>query len=116
MTSNLEWLQQFYLSLCNGDWEHSYGCTVDNVDNPGWNFKFDLADTVYVEIEGPDVKKGADQTGDGPDWIVLRKVGSSIEGACGPLKLDELIAEFRGWVENVEPQAAAIERQSQANA
>jgi len=116
MTSNLEWLQQFYLSLCNGDWEHSYGCTIDNVDNPGWSFKFELADTVYAEIEGPEIKKGADQTGDGPDWIVLKKVGSTIEGACGPLKLEELIGEFRAWVENVEPQAASIERQWQANA
>ena len=117
MTSNLEWLQQFYLSLCNGDWEHGVGgCDIGNVDNPGWSFKFELADTVYESIEGPQIKMGADQTGDGPDWVFLKKVGSAIEGACGPLKLDELIGEFRAWVEAVEPQAAAIERQWQANA
>jgi|KBSMisStandDraft_5_1062788.scaffolds.fasta_scaffold1894473_2 hypothetical protein len=116
MSSNLEWLQQFYLSLCNGDWEHSYGCTIDNVDNPGWSFKFELAGTVYENIEVHEINKGADLSSDGPDWIFVKKVGSSIEGSCGPLKLDELIGEFRAWVENVEPQAAAIERQWQADA
>ena len=115
MTSNLEWLQQFYLSFCNGDWEHGLGgCTIGNVDNPGWSFKFELADTVYESIEGPVVVQGADQTDDGPDWIFLKKVGSAIEGACGPLKLNDLIGEFRAWVEQVEPIAARIEGQWQA--
>ena len=115
MTSNLEWLQQFYLSLCNGDWEHGEGgCDIGNVDNPGWSFKFELADTVYDKIEGPTVAKGADQTEDGPDWLFLKKVGSRIEGACGPLKLDELIGEFRAWIEDMEPQAAAIEEEWRA--
>ena len=116
MTSNLEWLQRFYLSFCNGDWEHGYGCTIENVDNPGWSFKFELVDTVYEDLEGPDVSLGADQTEDGPDWLFLKKAGTVIQGACGPLKLDELIGEFRAWIDKVEPQAAAIERQWQANA
>ena len=114
MSANLEWLQQFYLSLCNGDWEHGFGgCTIDNIDNPGWSFKFELADTVYENIGGPNVSKGVDQTGDGPDWVFLKKVGSAIEGACGPLKLDVLVGEFRTWVHQVEPQAAALEKQWQ---
>ena len=116
MTSNFEWLQRFYLSLCNGDWEHSYGCTIENVDNPGWSFNFELRDTVYEDLEGPGVSLAADQTEDGPDWLFLKKVGPTIQGSCGPLKLDELIGEFRTWIEEVEPQAAAIERQWQANA
>ncbi|MBA3512518.1 Imm53 family immunity protein [Sphingomonas sp.] len=112
MTSNLEWLQQFYLSFCNGDWEHGFaGCTIENVDNPGWSFKFELAETVYEDVPGPEVRVGEDLTGDGPDWILLKKDGSKIEGACGPLKLDQLIGEFRSWVEKVEPMAAHIEKQ-----
>jgi hypothetical protein len=117
MTSNLEWLQRFYLSLCNGDWEHGEGgCDIGNVDNPGWSFKFELADTVYAQIDGPDIRKGTDLSGDGPEWIILKKVGTAIEGACGPLKSDELIGEFRTWIDEIEPQAAAIERQWQADA
>ena len=114
MTSNLAWLQQFYLSFCNDDWEHGYGCEIANVDNPGWSFKFELADTVYEEIDGPNVAKGVDQAEDGPDWIFLKKEGSVVSGACGPLKLDDLIGEFRAWVDSVEPQAAAIEQEWQS--
>jgi hypothetical protein len=114
MSSNLEWLQQFYLSLCNGDWEHQYGCKIDNVDNPGWKFEFDLTDTVYEDIPGPDVRFDEDLTSDGPDWLFLKKVDSKIDGACGPLKLDEVIGQFRKWVESVEPMAARIEKQWQA--
>jgi hypothetical protein len=115
VTQNLEWLQQFYLSNCNGDWEHGLGgCTIDNVDNPGWSFKFELADTAYEGAPSPDVRIGEDVTGDGPDWIFLKKEGSKIEGACGPLKLDQLIGEFRAWINRIEPQAAAVEEQWRA--
>ena len=115
MTANLEWLQHFYLSFCNDDWEHGFGgCTIDNVDNPGWSFKFELADTVYENIAGPDVRLGQDVSGDGPDWIFLKKEGSRIDGACGPLKLDQLIGEFRAWVISAEPQAVAVDQQWRA--
>jgi len=116
MTSNLAWLQQFYLSFCNGDWEHGLGgCGIANVDNPGWSFKFELADTVYEDINGLDLAEDADRVGEGPDWMFLRKVGSVVSGSCGPLKLDDLIGEFRAWVESVETQAAAIEQQWQSH-
>lgn len=99
MSSNLAWLQQFYLSLCDGDWEHGYGFKIENCDNPGWLFEFELTDTGYEEALPPDVKIGTDLTRDGPDWIHLQKRDDKILGACGPLKLDELIGEFRAWVE-----------------
>jgi hypothetical protein len=114
MISNLAWLQQFYLSFCNGDWEHGLGgCNISNVDNPGWSFKFELADTVYETIEGLEVATGEHQADEGPDWVFLKKEGSVVSGACGPLKLDDLIGQFRAWVDSVEPQAAVIEQQWQ---
>ena len=115
MMSNLAWLQQFYLSFCNGDWEHGLGgCDIGNIDNPGWSFKFELIDTVYEDIGGLEVAQGRDQAGERLDWIFLKKEGSVVRGFCGPLKLDDLIGEFRAWVESVEPQAAVIEQQWQS--
>ncbi|MET8161729.1 Imm53 family immunity protein [Sphaerisporangium sp. NPDC005289] len=38
-------LQSWYASCCNDDWEHSYGVTIDTLDNPGWHLKIDLVDT-----------------------------------------------------------------------
>ncbi len=109
MSDNLAWLQQFYLSFCNDDWEHSYGCTIENLDNPGWSFKFDLADTGFENLGGLDLKLGEHSSEDGPDWIFLKKEGSTVIGACGPLKLDELIGHFRAWVLSINEQAKSVE-------
>ena len=113
MSSNLDWLQRFYLSLCNDDWEHQYGCDIGNVDNPGWTFKFDLTDTVYEQIDGPNVPVGMGTADGDRNWLILRKVGPVIDGACGPLRLDELIGHFRAWVASVEPAAMTSEKQWQ---
>jgi len=29
-------LETWFASMCNGDWEHTYGITLETVDNPGW--------------------------------------------------------------------------------
>ena len=41
----LQWLQKWFLSMCDGDWEHSYVVTIKTVDNPGWLVNIDLIDT-----------------------------------------------------------------------
>ena len=43
MDSNLiHWIEKWYKGNCNGDWEHSYGITIETLDNPGWDFTIDL--------------------------------------------------------------------------
>lgn len=41
----LQEIQSWYISNCNGDWEHSFGVSIDTLDNPGWSVRIDLADT-----------------------------------------------------------------------
>jgi hypothetical protein len=41
-------LQQWYASVCDGDWEQTYGVTIGTLDNPGWNIEIDLIGT-YLE-------------------------------------------------------------------
>lgn len=41
----LERLERWYAAQCNGDWEHTYGITIETLDNPGWTFKVELRDT-----------------------------------------------------------------------
>lgn len=38
----IEWLEEMYLSNCDGDWEHDYGIEITTLDNPGWNVKIQL--------------------------------------------------------------------------
>ena len=107
MNANLTWLQQFYMSLCDGDWEHSYGFKIENCDNPGWLFEFELSETEYLDVLPPELRLGADLSGDGPDWIHLHRRDDKIQGACGPLMLDELLSEFRKWIEKSDAERNA---------
>lgn len=42
MPSTLERLCSWYSQKCNGDWEHSYGVSIDTLDNPGGEFKLQV--------------------------------------------------------------------------
>lgn len=46
----IKWLQDWYFENCNGDWEHTYGITIETLDNPGWQLKICLEDTKYENI------------------------------------------------------------------
>jgi hypothetical protein len=41
----LEWLQGWYRSQCNGDWEHCYELVIETLDNPGWSISIPLEGT-----------------------------------------------------------------------
>ena len=100
----LSWLQSFYRSLCDGDWEHSYGCDIGNVNNPGWTLSFDLSETDF-EFEVVDWFK--DERSD-DDWLHYRKEGVNFDGACGPENLAELISHFQSFIDNVS--AARVQK------
>lgn len=38
-------LQKWYMSQCNGEWEHSYFVSIGTLDNPGWKLEIDLRHT-----------------------------------------------------------------------
>jgi immunity protein 53 of polymorphic toxin system len=44
----LTWLQGWYATQTDGDWEHSNGITIATLDNPGWSVEIDLADTALA--------------------------------------------------------------------
>jgi hypothetical protein len=93
--SNLAWLQDFYASLCNGDWEHGYGFSICNIDNPGWSFKFELADT-FLEDQPYDLHENHRSE---TDWVICKLDGDQWVGWGGALNLDDLIGQFRQWAE-----------------
>jgi|TARA_B100000029_G_scaffold216980_1_gene214740 hypothetical protein len=99
VSDNLQWLQNFYASLCDGLWEHGYGCNLDTLDNPGWKFIFELNGTPFEKASGLDVRLGEHVDVEGPDWIILEKGDHVVHGVCGPTKLDEMLGLFRAWIE-----------------
>lgn len=92
---HLTWLQQFYAGLCNGDWEHSYGFSISNIDNPGWRIEFDICGT-YLERE-VFIQRKTERTE--LDWIHCVVKEKKFIGYGGPGNLSELISVFREWVD-----------------
>jgi hypothetical protein len=48
----LQWLQVWYKSQCNGDWEHQHGIKINTLDNPRWDLKIDIYNT---DLEGLEI-------------------------------------------------------------
>lgn len=91
MKSAFDFLKDWYLNQCDGDWEHQYCVRITTIDNPGWDVSIDLA---FTELEDINV-----------DWCVVKKsetdwfgfsVKDKIFHAAGdPSKLETLINKFR---------------------
>jgi len=102
--SNLERLQDWYKSQCDGDWEHTYGVSVTTLDNPGWLVTVDLTGTA-VETTPFAVVERADSQRDA-DWIVCKREGARFVGAGGAENLGEILTIFLGWIDKSRPPDA----------
>lgn len=77
-------IDQWHKSNCNGDWEHSYGVTIETLDNPGWWVKIDLAETPQENLTA----KGKDGT---LEWETDK---FQLLGYCEPLELEALLTKL----------------------
>lgn len=94
MNNLLEWLQNtFFDDLCNGDWEHGGGITIETLDNPGWALNIDLHDTDMETMNFEKVKVEIDEN----NWYMCRVRDGIFEGRCGPKNLNDLLEIFRNW-------------------
>jgi len=90
-------LQRWYTAQCNGDWEHSYGVSIDTLDNPGWRLRIDLTDITLQDKPITEVKRGYEHEA---DWLICYVHDGQFQGACGPEKLEEVIGIFVDWAED----------------
>ena len=97
--SALRELQEWYLSQCNEDWEHTYGVSIDTLDNPGWSLEVELTDTDLdgVEFEERSYGLGEEARTSGENWLVCRVKDGKFLGYGGPRKLEEIINVFLTW-------------------
>ncbi|MCL6737435.1 immunity 53 family protein [Streptomyces neyagawaensis] len=89
----LEWLQSWYASQCDGDWEHEWGVRIETLDNPGWLVKINLEETELADREYPRKRVTRDE----PDWVVAWTSERTFHIACGPGNLTEALSLFRRW-------------------
>lgn len=89
------WLQQWFASHCDGDWEHSDGIRIGTLDNPGWELAVDLRDTELANRPFTNVKLDRSEV----DWVQARVQDGRFEAFGGPKNLTELLSIFRNWAE-----------------
>ena len=100
--STLSRLQAWYVTQCNGDWEHHHGVSIESCDNPGWWVKISLVDTplqgmAFTEIsENIDVNRRATSS----SWLSCRVEGTVWHGAGDAAKLDVILDAFLAWAES----------------
>ncbi|EIC31596.1 MULTISPECIES: immunity 53 family protein [Methylomicrobium] len=94
--SILKRLQDWYVSRCNDDWEHTYGVFITNIDNPGWSLKVELKDTPLYELAFKEIKI---QRSEENDWIICKVEEGNFQGYAGPNNLEELLSIFLDWAE-----------------
>ncbi|HEX8550855.1 MAG TPA: immunity 53 family protein [Abditibacteriaceae bacterium] len=106
--NEIEWIQNWYLSQCDGDWEHSFAITITNLDNPGWQISIPLSETeLELRFFDPIDLRRSEQ-----DWVrCWTAMGWEIGGEqlgipprvqyfqalCGPQNLIESLKIFRQW-------------------
>jgi hypothetical protein len=95
MINYLQWIERWYESQCNGDWEHTYGIKISTLDNPGWRIKISLEETEIKDkcFSTIDIERTEE------DWIYCKVEELIFKGYGGSKNLEELLKTFKEWVE-----------------
>ncbi|WP_162428212.1 immunity 53 family protein [Pontibacter pudoricolor] len=88
----LVWLQQWYTSQCDGEWEHDEGIKIYSSDNPGW--------VVEINVKATDVEtleKSWELHEESEDnWFGYSIQNGIFSSAGDPTKLILLLLIFKG--------------------
>lgn len=94
----LAWIQEWYESQCNGDWEHGFRVHINTVDNPGWHVSVGLSETA---LEGLEIAYKLEERSES-DWFGICVEKDKFDAGGDPSKLTFLLERFRELVENQE--------------
>ena len=102
----LKKLQNWYLSNCNGEWEHDFGMSIGTLDNPGWTMEINLIGThnENIPFKGITIERSEE------DWIQCKVENNIFKAACGPLNLEETLGIFLKWTNNFEKRKVGTEK------
>lgn len=114
MSDVLQWLQNWYISQVDGDWEHQYGVAIETLDNPGWKVTIDLQRTYLAQKEwykitgtSPDGMnweyegfESIDRNFADDNWMHCRVEDEKFIGMGDSFKLIDILETFRTWAES----------------
>lgn len=92
----LQWLQKWYSSQCDGEWEFRRGIKILSVSNPGWSVEIDVSDT---PLEGKEIPFALIKSSE-HDWYGFLIEDSYFIGSGDPTKLEFIIGIFKKLLES----------------
>lgn len=93
------WLAEWYISHCDGNWEHGYGIKIETLDNPGWSLIVDIA---YLPISALEPIPWVLVEYNENDWYGFKVENGKFDAAGDPTKLAFLISKFKEFIEGKE--------------
>jgi hypothetical protein len=90
MNKTLADLQNWFLSQCNGEWEHSRGLSIGTLDNPGWAVEVDLSDTPWEKTVWENLSFDNGEH----DWVHCTKKDAEFKGYGDGNKLEFILNHF----------------------
>ncbi|MDR2206285.1 MAG: immunity 53 family protein [Flavobacteriaceae bacterium] len=90
----IKWIEDWFASHCDGDWEHSYGIKIKTIDNPGWHIEIDLEDTPLENLSIDYSLTEFSET----DWYGYSVKDGKFKASGDITKLSYLLEIFRNMV------------------
>lgn len=94
MSSVLLRLANWYLSQCDGKWEHDWGLSITTLDNPGFSLKINLHGT---SLERADFDRVVVDYDTNDRWYTCWKENAEFHAAGAPSRIEEMIECFLRW-------------------
>ena len=88
-------LKEWYSAQCNGDWEHSYGISIETLDNPGWSLEIDLSDTELQDRHFEPVHRGDSE--DDASWLHCIVSNNRFQASGGISDMPAMLGVFLQW-------------------
>lgn len=94
----LKWLEKWYLSNCNGDWEHCFGLIINYTSNQEWYVSIDLDETDAEDLvlEKHEIHNSED------DWMIYQIKNRCFQGAGDSTKIRQILSIFKDLIDKIE--------------
>lgn len=92
----LKWIENWFSSNCDGEWEHENQIIIQATSNPGWHITIDL-NGIYSHSRNIEPK--LTEVND-DDWYGIKIENGVFTAAGDPSKLEFLLNKFKHFIEN----------------
>lgn len=94
----LDWVQQWFKSNCDGEWEHGQGIQIITLDNPGWEIEIDISKTSVAFLDLKWILNEKSKQ----DWYGVKIENQKFYAAGDATKLTFLLGLFKEMIEKIE--------------